>query len=408
MKLSKGTENLGLPSYMKFGLELEAENVSYSKVTEEIKSKNWKTDKDASLTDNGTECVSPVLFENEEKSVWQEVDEVCESIKRNPADISREAYTDHTCGGHVHFDATELLKNPNAMRIFLKIYAESEMLIYKICNDKNDPIRPGAIESSHTTLIDVVKTLLKSPIPKDISGKSGVQVTKDVLNNVKNNAINANKKVNVILNDILLSRNGMAAPIGNKIKKQILNGNLKLGKPKSMAYRYIFVRNKLNADRYGGLNLSNLGDKKKNTIEFRMSNGTVNPRVIKENVFLYASLIDTALRIEQEPEKYYKKLGDFCKRDVSEEEKLDNFLKLIMENEEDRQVYKERWETVKNAPVFKIKGANNFLKNTFGIEDIGKVSQNVSGRMVKEAYAFMENIKEGMKTKDNEGVLEIG
>ena len=32
MKLSKEKENMGLPEYIKFGLELEVENVNYNKI----------------------------------------------------------------------------------------------------------------------------------------------------------------------------------------------------------------------------------------------------------------------------------------------------------------------------------------------------------------------------------------
>ena len=35
MKLSKEKENMGLPEYIKFGLELEVENVNYNKITQE-------------------------------------------------------------------------------------------------------------------------------------------------------------------------------------------------------------------------------------------------------------------------------------------------------------------------------------------------------------------------------------
>ena len=55
------------------------------------------------------------------------------------------------------------------------------------------------------------------------------------------------------------------------------------------------------------------------------------------------------------------KMQEFYKRDVTEEEKVDSFLSLIMENPEDRDVNKQRWESVKDDPVFyQTKGAKRF------------------------------------------------
>ena len=364
MRLTKDAQKMELPEYIKFGLELEVENVNYSKITKIVKEKNWHTDKDQSLTDSGVECVSPVLSENSENNVWEEVNEICEQIKKNPKDIKREAYTDHTCGGHIHFDTTIFRENPNMMENFLRLWAESEELIYKMCNDKNDPIRPSALDVSHTTILEIGKTFLKSPI-------------------------NANRKINVLLSDILVSRQGMASPISQKIKKQLEQGKLRLGKPLPGIFR-----NKMMPERYRGLNLTNLGSRKKNTIEFRMSNGTINPQTIKENVFLYSSIIDTALQMTKNPEKVQEKLQNLYRNDINEEEKVNAFLEPIMEREEDKKIYKERWESVKDAPVFKSKGSKNFAKDTFKRDDYNEIAEEVPGYDVKKAFSIINQMKQ--------------
>ena len=38
-----------------------------------------------------------------------------------------------------------LTRNPNIFRNFMRLYAESEEFLYKMCNDINGPIRKGAI-----------------------------------------------------------------------------------------------------------------------------------------------------------------------------------------------------------------------------------------------------------------------
>lgn len=410
MKLTKGNELLGLPEWMKFGLELEVENVKYSAVTAEAKKRGWHTDKDQSLTDSGVETVSPVLSEGK-SDVWEEVSDICQIIKDNPND-ERGAYTDHTCGGHIHFDSTVFRKNPEMMKNFMRLWAESEELVYKMCNDKNDPIRDGAMNTSGLTMKNIFQELTK---PSQVKGHSLKDLC-DRAREIMRNATNANRKLNVLLSDALISRDGMAAPIGSKIQKQLEAGKLKLGMPKNIiyrntvgkAYRDIIAKNKLDPARYTGLNLTNLGMKKKNTIEFRASNGTMDPQTLKENVFLYGSILNTAVEMTRNPELYHERLQNFYKRDVTEEEKAQAFLGLIMDDPEDRQVYMDRWESVKDAPVFSAKGSRLFAKGTFQKEDIQEVAEHTPGEAVKGALGFIKNLKERITNRGKEDSHALG
>lgn len=98
----------------------------------------------------------------------------------------------------------------------------------------------------------------------------------------------------------------MAAPISKKILEKINNGTLKVSHKKFGKLRMIASKFKLDERRYAGLNLTNIGNSKKNTIEFRMANGTLDPEVIKQNVFLYASIIDTAVKMTRSQENMTK------------------------------------------------------------------------------------------------------
>lgn len=400
MRLTKGIENLGLPDYIKFGLELEVENVKKSEMDKFVakfgnypKNKGWHTIIDASLTDGGVETISPPLKEKEESSIWQEISDVCEKISKSPNDERRESYTDHTCGGHIHFDATEFQKNPKMMENFLRLWAESEELVYKMCNDVNDPIRKSAIDNSHIRIIDCVKALFKNPVPEGVKNHSLREVlrfVREFKRNLSSNFVNSYNILNIKLNDLIFTKNGMASPIGEKIMKQIENGNLKIGKPKSRIYRDTIVKAKVTPERYQGLNLTNIGRKNQNTIEFRMSNGTIDPRVIKENVFLYASIISTAYKMTKMPENLGDRLSRFYNSNVTEMEKAESFLELIMDNPEDRQVYMERWESVKDAEVFTLEGSKNFSKDAFRKDQLKSIAENVKGSKVKECFRKIE------------------
>lgn len=362
MKYTKDFARLGLPKNFKFGIELEAYNVNTKgknglytgESAKYIESKNWHmaTKNEESLVGKGgAELVSPILKDCEQD--WEDITYICEHMKKYPGNKGDKVVADSKCGLHVHFDADCLVKDPSKMQNFLRLYAESEELLYKMCNDKNSPIRKGAINKSYNGVTHIVSSIW---------------------------------------------RNGMASPSGKKILKQIENGTLKVSYKKFGKLKMIASKYKIDERRYHGLNLTNIGNSKKNTIEFRMANGTLDPEVIKQNVFLYASLMDTAIKMTEEPQKYQEKLAEFYKIDVNEEQKAQNFLNLIMENEEDKKIYMERWESVKDAKVFSKNEGKGFAQNRFKREEFKEIAMRTPQDLVKGAYAHIK----GMLIKTNE------
>ena len=226
----------------------------------------------------------------------------------------------------------------------MRLYAESEELLYKMCNDKNDPIRKGAIN-------------------KDFKGLHLISA---------------------------MWRNGMAAPSSKKILQKIENGTLKVSYKKFGRFRMFASKYKMDERRYSGLNLTNIGNHKKNTIEFRMANGTLNPEVIKQNVFLYASLINTSIQMTENPEKFKSKLDEFYRTDVNEEEKARSFLNLIMEDSNDRQIYMDRWQSVKDSKVFEKNSQKGFSQNRFKRDEFKQIAERTSGSRVKNAYNYIK------------------
>lgn len=363
MRYTKDIGKLGLPEYFKFGIELEAFNVKTKgedslytgKSAEYIKSKNWHmaTKSEESLVgEGGAELVSPILKDTEQD--WEGIFAMCEQMKKFPGNKGDKVVADSKCGLHIHFDAECLAKDPNKMRNFLRLYAESEELLYKMCNDKDNPIREGAIN-------------------KDFKG------------------------IHLISS---MWRNGMAAPTGKKILKQIQDGSLKVSYKKFGKLRMLASKYKLDERRYAGLNLTNIGNSKKNTIEFRMANGTLDPEVIKQNVFLYASLINTAIKMTDNPEPYQDRLSTFYKTDVTEKEKAENFLKLIIENPEDRQMYMDRWKSVKQAQVFQKNDRKDFAQNRFKREQFKRIADRTPSNIIHSIYS---HLKETIRRTNDKG-----
>lgn len=366
MKYSENFEELNLPDLYQFGVELEAFNVNTGIPTKNrpslymsadsksfLKEHRWKKAnaiEETLVSEGGAELVSPILHDTKED--WQNLTEVCEHMKKYPGNHGKEVVTDSKCGCHVHFDARcltgkNLQETEKLMGTFLRFWAESEELIYKMCNDVGDPIRLGTLTNT----------------------KKGLNRLSMKLQHIK----------------------GMASPTGKKIMKDIEKNRLKVSYRKFGLLKRALAKGKLDTRRYHGLNLTNVGNPKKNTIEFRTSNGTLNPEVIKKNVYLYASVLQTARTMALEPEKLQEQMQQFYRTDVTEQEKVQSFLNLVFENEEDRKIYEERWQSVKDATVF-VKNQGDFLQGTFKRDEFKAIAKRTPATLAKEAFCKLKQM----------------
>ena len=91
MKYKGQYERLNLPTYMKFGIEIEANNVQTKnglyagESAKFITDRNWHmaTKWEESLVgENGAELVSPILTDTE--TTWRNIAEICSKIKEFP------------------------------------------------------------------------------------------------------------------------------------------------------------------------------------------------------------------------------------------------------------------------------------------------------------------------------------
>jgi len=173
---------------------------------------------------------------------------------------------------------------------------------------------------------------------------------------------------------------------------KIENNTLKVSYKKFGILKRVVAKLKADERRYAGLNLTNIGNPYKNTIEFRMANGTLDPEIIKQTIFLYASLINTAIQIADDPDKFEEKSSAFYNTDVTEEEKAKNFLNLIMEDPEDRQIYMERWQSVKDADVFVKNQGKGFAQNRFKREQFKNIAERTPADRVKGTFKMLKSL----------------
>lgn len=383
MKFKSGNGKLEFPENFKFGIEIEAFNTDtkelyYSEESNKIfKQTGWKSDtKEVLSRQGGAECVSGILKDNEE--TWENLSKICEHIKKYPGEYGKEVVTDEKCGCHVHYDATEFLENPKMMENLLKLWPEIEELVYKMCNDVNDPLRVGAINQKLIPSINLGEPTLKNIL--------SIKTIKQF----------ANLPMQILKNGVHIfieRRKGYASPTGQKIQKAIENNNLKVSYKKyGRLTDKILVGMKSDPRRYQGLNLSNLSSRKKNTFEFRMSNSSLNPDTIKKNVYLYGTILNTARQMTLNPKYKEGEHKQLLKTDVTEKEKLEAALNLLFDDEDDKRIYRERWESVKDAPIFSKNSKKGFAKEKFNRQDYEETCSKVSVTKLNEAKQYIQDV----------------
>lgn len=150
-----------------------------------------------------------------------------------------------------------------------------------------------------------------------------------------------------------------AEPISPAITEAIERGTINLDSAKDLDE---FVKQLQNVqqeeneqgDKLGrtvSLNLLNINNGK-NTIEFRVPNGTINPNTWIDNVRLYGRIVQMAeklAQIEKKSEKteediHLEGLMQLLKSNMPENEKMEVLLELLF-TEEERKIYRDRYYT---------------------------------------------------------------
>ncbi len=139
-----------------------------------------------------------------------------------------------------------------------------------------------------------------------------------------------------------------AKPISPKINKAIEEGKINLENEEDLNSFIEEIQN-VQVNRYSSLNMFNINNGM-NTIEFRISNGTLNPDTWIENARLYGRIVQMSQKIAEieknpEPTKEEKRLVDlkeYLKSEIPEEEKMEILLDMLFE-EKERELYRERY-----------------------------------------------------------------
>lgn len=195
------------------------------------------------------------------------------------------------CGGHVHI-GSDVLTSKEAYANLYEIFGNTEKILYIISNENGD-------------------------MPRYNIGKSAPPISKTISEAIENGTINLENEEDL-----------------NEFIKDLQNvQDEKFGRATS-------------------LNLLNINNGK-NTIEFRIANGTLNPNTWIENVKLFGRMVQISEKLAKIEKKAETELTDEDKKLISlkedlktgkpDNEKLETLLELLF-TEEERTVYRERYE----------------------------------------------------------------
>lgn len=198
--------------------------------------------------------------------------------------------------------------------------------------------------------------------------------------------------------------NKYAIPLSGKIENAIQAERLQL----TNLDEFILQLQEAQGGKFSSLNLKNVDNLFKRTIEFRMSNGTINPDTWIENINLFGGIVSAAEKlqiIQSKPEENrtdeeskYLASFDVLKEDVSSERKLQALLELTIAPEE-QDVYVRRYQ--ENSRLLEKNDTTlsrirtEVAKNPISIKDIGRKvftgKDAVSGIEIQEAETRLNN-----------------
>lgn len=109
---------------------------------------------------------------------------------------------------------------------------------------------------------------------------------------------------------------------------------------------------KLKDTRNRGINFCNIVEEGTNTIEFRMPNGTIDVDVIKENIYLFGQLLNISKQMSMDSRYKKEEFSALKNHELTEREKVESLLALLFDSEQEKSVYRQRWDTVKEDDLF--------------------------------------------------------
>ena len=241
------------------------------------------------------------------------------------------------CGGHIHI-GEKFLTTAQSYRNLVELWCNSEEILYAISNKEGEITRLKAVEKH-------------------------------------------------------------AVPLSGKIEKAIKRQQIYVD-DRTRECDLLMSLIDIQKDRYSSVNFKNYAHRIKETIEFRLSNGTLDPDVWVENINLFGGIMNSAERLAsiqkkqtrtQEEEQYLRGFEELKDPTITQEEKLKRLLALAIP-EEDRHIYQARYDT--NMAMLEKSGlvlSEIREKTAKKPIDIGRIEQSLfTGEKAVKAQSIIE------------------
>ncbi len=142
-----------------------------------------------------------------------------------------------------------------------------------------------------------------------------------------------------------------------------------------------------------GVNFCNMEEGGIQTIEFRMPNGSIDVNVIRENIKLFGQLLNVSKQMSLNPEYKRNEYIVLKEHNLTEREKVESLLNLLFDDEQERDVYRNRWDTIKNNEIFEQVRAETptFERGNYSMRK--QVAPIYKETVVKDRIRFVQIVK---------------
>lgn len=237
-------------------------------------------------------------------------------------------------GLHINIGADYFLQNENAIKKLLIIWSECEELFYKITNEENKEIRSFAKNMAIPIKENIQKTLTENKNIKLDNQESFEEFIYNI-------------QVRERLSDMFGFSHG-------ELELELMKAKSKNDKY-NIFKKYMKEKSKTDESiKFTSINFSHINWNKtdKGRIEFRLFNSTLSMEIIMQNILLIGKLFETSFKLANDNNYKRQEFNDLLNHNVTEEHKLNLLLNLLFDDEKEKQIFKLRWNSVKNKSIY--------------------------------------------------------
>lgn len=367
-KFIQWNKKLDIPEELKFGLEIEVDELPYDEIETIFKSDEIHNI--MSILGIPTEIANGIIdnCDYKKKNQYDKWIFSCEAY--NQAEVSTpimqnnleylnkvgaiciifralRATLNGATGLHINIGANYFECNEKAIENLLKLWGECEELFFKMANPEGEEIR-------------VVAHNMATPIKENIQ---------NFFENDGSVTIKTEEDMEMFLYQIQAKNrmDDIVAWSNDGLEFDLFKARTDKDRFKVYHIYEEINRKKENPNskvRWTSINFNHMkwNDEEPGRIEIRIFNSSLEPKIIFEDLLLVGKLFEVSLENARNPKYKEQEFVNLFSHKVSESEKVNNLLNLLFDKEEQKQIFRRRWKSVKDNNTY-----NNYIsgRDTF-------------------------------------------